>query len=259
MKLLFLGTGASAGIPMIGCKCSVCLSSDPHNKRMRPSALLEIEGKKLLIDVGPDFRTQALRFGIDHLDGVLLTHSHFDHIAGLDELRIYYILYRKPIHLLTSTSTMQALQKRYDYLFQKKIHGVSLSAQLEFTVLSNERGEIEFCDIPFSYFSYEQGGMIVNGFRYKNFAYVSDIRNYPESIFDDLQGVSHLVLSALRPKSSLMHLSFEEAIAFVARVGAPKTYIIHLSHEVDHNNEEKYFPNHIKLAYDGLSVEIKNG
>src|SRR5262245_55532436 len=141
MKIVFLGTGASAGIPMIGCTCAVCRSDNPCNQRMRPSALLEIEGKRLLVDVGPDFRTQALRFGLNYLDGVLLTHAHFDHIAGLDELRIYYLLYKKPLPLLVSAATLQIIQRRYDYLFQKRSHEVTLPAQLAFTVFEQERGE----------------------------------------------------------------------------------------------------------------------
>jgi phosphoribosyl 1,2-cyclic phosphate phosphodiesterase len=258
MKLLFLGTGGSAGIPMIGCKCAVCLSTDSHNKRMRPSALLEIGEKKILIDVGPDFRMQALRFGIDHLDGVILTHSHFDHVAGLDELRAFYLLYHTTLPLLVSTSTLQDLKKRYEYLFHKKSLGISLSAQLEFILLEQDRGQVSFCDIPLSYVSYEQGGMTVNGFRYKNFAYISDIRHYPETIFQDLAGVHTLVLSSPSPRSSLMHLSFDEAIAFVEKVGATKTYIMHISHEIDHSEGNNYFPETIELAYDGLSVEVQD-
>lgn len=258
MKLLFLGTGGSAGIPMVGCKCEVCLSSNPHNKRMRPSALLEIKGKKFLIDVSPDFRTQALHFGIDHLDGVLLTHSHFDHIAGLDELRVFYLLHKKPLPVLASLSTLEALQRRYGYLFQQKSPTISLSAQLDFVLLKDLRGQILFCETPFNYFSYEQGGMVVNGFRYQDFAYVSDIRKYPETLFEDLKGVKTLVLSALAPKPSLMHFGFDEATAFVERVGAEKAYIIHISHEVDHDKGNSYFSNKIELAYDGLSVEVHN-
>ncbi len=256
MKLLFLGTGGSCGIPMIGCTCEVCQSKDPHNQRLRPSALLSIQGKILLIDATPDLRQQALRFNINRLDGVIITHTHYDHVGGLDELRSFYLLQHHAIPVLVSQSTQEELKKRVPYLFREKSTGKSLSAQLQFCVLEKKRGETVFIDIPIQYVTYEQGGMEVNGFRLNDFAYISDIRHYPDTLFEDLRGVRWLVLSALHQNASLMHFSFEEAIAFARRIGVEKTWFTHLSHKIDHAVASKELPPGFALAYDGLSLEF---
>ncbi|MCC5832150.1 MAG: MBL fold metallo-hydrolase [Chlamydiales bacterium] len=254
MEFIFLGTGGSAGVPMIGCECPVCRSEDPLNKRLRPSGLLRAGDKILLIDSGPDFREQALKFDINRLDGVLLTHSHFDHVAGLDELRAYYLMSREPLSVLASESTLQDLKRRYDYLFREKSWGMSLAAQLDFHVLDNERGEALFCGIPLRYMTYEQGGMQVNGYRFGSFAYVSDIRNYPETLFEELTGVEILVLSALRHEPSLMHFNIEEAVAFSRKVGAKQTYFTHIGHELEHLKTNEQLPSGCALAHDGLRL-----
>lgn len=242
---------------MIGCSCPVCTSNDPHNKRLRPSALLTINGKQLLIDAGPDLRFQALHHHINHLDGVLVTHAHFDHIAGLDELRIYS---RSPVNkkipLLVSHATFSDLKQRYQYLFREKSEGISMTAQLEFHILEKRSGHCQFLDIPLSYMTYEQGGMEVNGFRFGTFAYVSDLSIYHESIFKELEGVKILVMSALCDRKSKMHLSIEEAIAFSRRVGATVTYFTHINHEIDHSARERTLPPGIHLGYDGLRLTL---
>ncbi len=239
---------------MIGCNCPVCSSQNPRNKRLRPSALLSIGEKQLLIDSGPDFRQQALAYRINRLDGVLITHTHFDHVAGLDELRVYYLLYRKNLPVLVSKASLQDLKKRYDYLFREKSWGMSLAAQLDFQTLEKERGETTFVGVPLKYVSYEQGGMTVNGFRFGSFAYISDIKNYPDTLFEDLKGVEILVLSALRQETSYMHLSIEEAVAFSQKIGAKQTYLIHLGHELDYETASAALPSGVELAYDGLKV-----
>jgi phosphoribosyl 1,2-cyclic phosphate phosphodiesterase len=257
LEFLFLGTGGSSGIPMIGCHCEVCTSLDPCNKRLRPSGLLTWQGKRLLIDVGPDFRTQALRYGIDHLDGILISHSHYDHIAGIDELRAYYLHHRIPLPVLLSKSTYLDLKRRYDYFFQKRSLETSLPAQLDFHVIEEMRGEISFLDLPVGFTLYEQATMPVTGFRFGMFAYISDIRQYPDTIFDDLKGLEILVLSMLRQEASFMHLNLEEAIAFAKRVGASQTYFTHMSHEIEHAKVCALLPEGLHLAYDGLTLECQ--
>lgn len=253
---LFLGTGSSSGIPMIGCQCGVCKSSDPHDKRLRPSGLLMIKGKKIVIDSGPDFRQQALKYQLNTIDGLLITHSHFDHVAGLDELRSYYLINRKNLPVIVSRPTIDDLKRRYDYLFREKSWSHSLTAQLDFCVLEEERGTIQFLDIPIQYMRYEQASTPVNGYRIGSFAYVSDIRNYPKTIFEDLQGVETLVVSALRHETSLMHFNLEEAIAFSRHVGATQTYFIHMGHELDHAKTNAMLPSGFQLAHDGLELEL---
>jgi len=256
MTFLFLGTGSSAGVPVIGCDCAVCTSADPCNQRLRPSGLLTLQGKRLLLDAGPDFRQQALQNSIDHLDGVLITHTHFDHVAGLDELRIYYLKHQQKVPVLCSKETLDNLHKRYDYLFREKTMGISLAAQLETHLLEGVRGETTFVGLPLSYTSYRQGGLGVTGFRFGSFAYISDIREYEEPIFDDLAGVETLVLSALHEKPTPMHLSLDEATAFAERVGAKKTWLTHLSHRLDHQTTNAKLPKQVQLAHDGLEITL---
>ena len=244
------------GVPMIGCECPVCRSDDPNNKRLRPSALITIGEKRLVIDTGPDFRTQALTHGIDHIDGVILTHTHFDHVAGLDELRTFYILKREVTPILASGPSHSDLKKRYGYFFREKTMGVSLSAQLHFQVLEGERGETRFLNLPIKYMTYRQGGMAVNGYRFGDLAYVSDIHDFPETIFEDLKGVKTLVLDALRDTPSPMHFSLEEAIAFSKRAGAKKTFFTHIGHELEHQATNASLPKGFALAHDGLKLEF---
>lgn len=251
---LFLGTGASMGIPVVGCHCPVCTSDSPCNKRMRPSGLITIENKKILIDAGPDFRFQALQHHIDHIDGLLLTHAHHDHTAGLDELRVFYMRSKKPVPCLLSRETAKDIQTRFDYIFGEQSHMHKLTPRISLQILEKDRGMTHFLGIPIGYVSFEQAHMKVNGYRFGNFAYISDIRDYPETIFEDLKGVEILVLSALRFESSHFHLGIDEAIEFGNRVKAEHTWITHIAHELDHEATNAYLPSNVRMAYDGLEL-----
>lgn len=255
-KLSFLGTGASMGVPMLGCLCEVCRSKSPYNKRLRTSGFLEVLGKKILLDVGPDFRTQALRQGIEGLDGLILTHTHYDHIGGFDELRVFNLWQGASMLCLLSRESLTEIEKRYYYMFRRPANGGNYTAQFKFQVLEEDRGDVSFCDLPFKYFSYYQGPMKVNGYRLGDLAYVTDIRKYPEEIFQDLSGVETLVLSALRYGPSHIHFSLDEAVAFSHQVGAKRVFLIHLGHELDHSRVNTYLPDHINCAYDGLQVDF---
>jgi phosphoribosyl 1,2-cyclic phosphate phosphodiesterase len=256
-SFLFYGTGGSTGIPVIGCDCAVCRSDSPCNKRLRPSGLLTVGDRRLLIDCGPDFREQALRYDLSHLDGVILTHTHYDHIGGIDELRIFFFRYEEPLSCLLSKSSLKELQSRLHYMFAKRSHGNNIPVQLDFQLLSEARGVMEFRDIPLSYVTYRQGGMLVNGYRFGNFAYITDISDYPESIFDDLSGCETLVVSALRHSPSHVHFTLDEAVAFARRVGAKRTWFNHISHELDHEETNEQLPPDVQLAYDGLTIEFE--
>lgn len=255
-QLLFLGTGGSMGIPVIGCRCSICTSPSSFNKRLRPSVLLSIDDKKILIDAGQDFRTQALRYQINDLDGVIFTHAHYDHTAGIDDLRVYYMKDKEPLPCLLSQATADEILNRFSYIFCKK-PSIKLMPKFVFQILEGERGVVEFLGLQVIYLTFEQTGMLVNGYRLGNFAYISDIRHYPETIFEDLQGIEHLVLSALRYEPSQMHFSIDEATDFAKRVGAKQTWLTHIAHEVDHETANSHLPTNIRLAYDGLTVEFE--
>ena len=256
-EFLFLGTGGSSGVPMIGCQCAVCSSALPENNRLRSSGLIQVEGKNILIDAGPDLRDQALKYGIHHLNGFFLTHAHSDHIAGIDDLRAYYVLHRERLPCFLSKETYEEVKQRFHYLVRPFSEGKSFPAQIDFHILESDFGSFDFQGVPIEYFSYSQSEMKVNGFRFGNFAYVSDIRTYSEKVFDSLKGVEILVLSALRYEPSPMHFSIEEAIGFSRRVGARQTYLTHISHDLEHERANALLPAEVRMSYDGLKIPIE--
>lgn len=242
---------------MIGCNCLVCTSRNAHNRRLRPSALIQWKGQAFLIDAAPDLRMQALTHKISSLDGLLLTHTHYDHIGGIDDLRSFYLLHRKALPVLLSLPSFRDLERRFPYLFEEKKREKSLSAQLNFQILEQERGRTTFVGLPVRYFTYEQGGMKVNGYRFGNLAYVSDIKHFDSSIQKDLEGAEILILSALRHDPSPMHFTLEEAIEFSERAGAKRTYFTHIGHELEEGATNRILPKDMQLAYDGLKLEFE--
>jgi phosphoribosyl 1,2-cyclic phosphate phosphodiesterase len=256
MKFTFLGTGASVGIPMIGCDCSVCKSKDPKNNRMRPSALLQINNKNILIDAGPDFRAQALKYGIKHIDLLVLTHSHYDHTAGLDDLRVFYFLDKKPIRCLLSEENLKELQQRYFYFFNPIDHVTTVDMKFDFHTFDEDFGEFDLDGINFSYFSYMQLQTIVYGIKINDFAYVTDIKSFSDELITFLKGTKTLVISAIEKKATRAHFGIDDAISFAREVGAEKTYLTHIDHDIDYEKISKTLPKDVKLAYDGLELKI---
>lgn len=255
-KFLFLGTGGSMGVPVIGCDCSICTSTSPFNKRLRTAGLIQIQDKTILIDCGPDFRNQMLRSHIKTIDGLIFTHAHYDHAAGFDEIRIVNIRNKKPVPCLLSEATAKDLQQCFSYIFDKNDSKIAITTKISPTLLNTPRGQVEFLGLPFQYMTYEQGGMLVNGYRIGNFAYITDIRNFPETIFEDLEGVEILVVSCLREEPSPLHFNVNEAVEFSKRVGAKKAWFTHIAHELDHETINAKLPQNYRLAYDGLSLDF---
>lgn len=255
-KLLFLGSGSSAGVPEIGCSCSVCLSSFEKNKRLRPSCLVEVANKILLIDVSPDFRYQALKYNIQHIDGLLLTHAHYDHIGGLDDLRKFTLIEKKPIDCLLSKDTLQEIKKSFHYLFEPPSINSSLSVKMRFSVLESDFGNTLFQALSLGYVSYFQKLTKITGYKIGNLAYISDIKEYDETLFNYLRDIDVLIISALRKKASPVHFGIDDAIAFAKRVNPKQTYFTHIAHEVDHEKTSAILPPKIFLAYDGLQLEF---
>lgn len=255
-QFLILGTGASMGIPVIGCHCPVCTSSSSNNKRTRPSALMKVGSQRILIDCGPDFRNQALSYQIETLDGLLLTHAHQDHIAGLDDLRIFILRSKRPLPCLMSAESLIELKKSFHYIFEDNRPYMDMASRFDLHLLEKDRGEVTFLGVNIKYFSYEQNRMVVYGFRIGNLAYVTDIKHYSESIFEDLNGVEILILSALRFSKSDLHFTVDEAVEFVKKVKPKQTWLTHIAHDLDHNTTNAYLPEGIKLAYDGLQLEF---
>ncbi len=255
-KFIFLGTGSSLGVPVIGCQCEVCQSSELKNQRTRAGSLVEIGNKRFLIDAGPDIRNQALLHKINQIDGFILTHSHNDHIAGLDDIKIYKSKEGKKVPSLLLEETFQELKVKYQYLFRPSLDDLQNSFFFSWNILSDNFGKTVFEGVPIEYVSYFQGGMKVLGVKIGNLAYISDIKEYNEEIFQLLEGVEILIVSALRLEGSPMHFSIQEALDFSKKVRAQRTYLTHIAHETDHEKIEASLPSDVFLAYDGLSFSF---
>lgn len=256
-SLVLLGTSASAGIPVIGCSCAVCSSTNPKNKRMRASALIRYNGKNILIDAGPDIHQQAHRFGVRHLDGLLITHTHYDHTGGLEELRAFTFVKQMPIPCVLSKISLTHLHKLFYYFFEEHAQDKTVPAKFDFRTLDAKRGDFELLGIPFSYFTYSQPKMEVTGYRIGDLAYVTDIKDYPETIFEDLKGIKTLIISALRFTPTKLQFSVDEAVSFAEKSGATMTYLIHMSHEIEHSHIENLLPPSIQPGYDGLEIPFE--
>lgn len=243
-RFLFLGSGASMGVPIIGCKCNVCLSKDSKQKRLRSSGLLQVGEKNILIDVGPDFREQALTHEINTIDAVFLTHAHYDHMGGIEDLRIFYYRQKKPIVCYLSPSTYRELEKK-DHVTQF----------LDIRLLEEDFGAFSMGEISLNYFSFYQKKTLVTGFRLGSFAYITDISDYKDRLFSSLKGVKTLVLSACNLEKSSIHIGFFEALKFSKRVKA-KTYFTHLSHEIDVESLRSFLGKDEEFGYDGLQLTI---
>jgi phosphoribosyl 1,2-cyclic phosphate phosphodiesterase len=246
-KLQLLGTGGSIGVPMLGCKCMVCSSSNPNNKRLRSQAVIRIKEKNILIDVGPDIRFQCLKYGIERVDAIFISHYHDDHIGGLNDMMgFYFHRNRVPIPVYLSENTFQVIQSRFGYLLER----------FEFILINDHQGKFSLFGKEFHFFAYEQGSVPVLGFRYKNAAYITDIKTYDQKIFSFLEGVENLVLSALNGKGSHMHFSIEEAELFAKKAKIQSTYLIHLNHEVEYTDTMKQLQNGVSLATDGMELDV---
>lgn len=254
MKLTFLGTGTSQGIPVIGCKCKVCTSHDLHDNRLRTSAMIDVDQKTFVIDTGPDFRQQMLRAKPDMVDAVLFTHEHKDHIAGMDDIRPFNYQSGKPLNVYASDQVQEALKREYHYVFNHlKYPGVP-EVNLH-KISGNENFEIDGTEIiPIEVLHYK---LPVLGFRIKNMAYITDANFISEQEKQKLQNLDVLVLNALRKENHISHFNLEEAIALSQELKAKRTYFTHISHLMGtHAEVSKELPPNIFIAYDGLEVEI---
>ncbi len=254
---VLMGTGGSMGIPVIGCSCDVCRSDNLRNRRMRSACLAIVDSKKILIDAGPELRLQALAYDIDSIDALFITHSHQDHVAGLDDLRPFFFHSGEPLPCFLSSNTYEDLLIRFGYIFEPLNKTGTLLPKFDVRILESERGEIDFEGIHAKYMTYSQVGMKVNGFRFGDLAYVSDIKEYPDTIFDDLSGVKTLIVSALRKEPTHIHFTLDEAVAFAQKIGAEKTWLTHIAHELDHDKTNASLPENIRMAYDGLALEFR--
>jgi phosphoribosyl 1,2-cyclic phosphate phosphodiesterase len=258
-ELVFLGTGTSMGVPTVGCGCPVCTSTDPHNRRLRPSVLVRwrdpLQHRVVLIDTGPDFREQALLNHLTRVDAVFYTHAHADHILGLDDLRpLSFTAQREggPIPLFASLETIAVLKRVFDYTFAADAtYPNRARVELQPLAARNPVHDVEFIQVPVMH-----GPMKIAGFRFGNAAYLTDVSAIPEASFSLLEGLDQLVLPALRHLPHPTHATVEQAVAWAQRIGARQTWLTHIAHELDHEVTNRMLPAGIRLAHDGLSVPV---
>lgn len=253
MKLTFLGTGTSTGVPSIGCRCETCVSDDPRDKRLRVSVLVEHGDKKILVDTSIDFRQQALRAGIDRLDAVLLTHCHVDHVFGLDDIR--------PLNFRHGAMGVYAneiawidLRRIFQYIFKPSHFGGGLPQLIPHTVepLSpfciGDRIEVTPIEVI-------HGKLPVIAYRFNDFAYATDLKTIPPESMDALRDLDVLVLDCVRIKPHTTHLCLEEALAYIADLKPRRAFLTHLNHDILHARDTKLLPDNVRFAHDGLVVE----
>jgi phosphoribosyl 1,2-cyclic phosphate phosphodiesterase len=254
VKITVLGSGTSVGVPTVGCECEVCTSSDPRDQRLRPSILVSYAGRNVLVDTTPDFRTQALRAKIDHLDAVLFTHSHADHVMGLDDVRPYNFRQRESIPIYAAEPTMAAIHRCFSYIFD--------GLKKESNVPRLDPHTID--GAPFDLFGMSvvpvpilHGSQLIYGFRFGAAAYLTDHSDIPESSMGMLRGLDVLFLDALRYRPHATHSTVERSVETAKELAARRTFFTHICHEIGHQKGESQLPPGIRLAYDGLELEIE--
>jgi len=254
MRITFLGSGTSQGVPVIGCKCSVCMSHDKKDKRLRTSALIEVCNKKILIDAGPDFRQQLLREGVSTLDAILLTHEHKDHIGGLDDVRALNYISGKPVEIYAEERVLNAVRSEYQYAFAENPYpGVPDMNLNEITPgISFMVGDIEI--VPIRALHYR---LPVLGFRIGGLVYITDANKIEPIEMEKISRCKILVINALRKTEHLSHFALFQALKVSQKSRAEQTYLTHISHQMGlHEDVEEQLPENVKFAYDCLSLEI---
>ena len=253
MTITFLGTGTSQGVPVIACTCPVCLSNDKHDKRLRTSILIENEDKVICIDSGPDFRYQMLREKVMHLDAIVFTHEHKDHVAGMDDIRAYNYKQQTPIDIYADERVQTALRREFPYIFDNQGYpGIPKVNLHTITLAPFNIGNIHFTPIEVMHYK-----LPVKGYRIKDFTYITDAKTLADVEIDKIRGSKTLVINALQKEKHISHFTLDEAISFAREIGAETTYLTHISHRLGkHADVSKELPEGILLAYDGLKLKI---
>ncbi|HEU4699237.1 MAG TPA: MBL fold metallo-hydrolase [Gemmatimonadales bacterium] len=257
MRLTFLGTGTSFGVPQIGCDCAVCTSADPRDRRTRTGALVQEGGATLLIDTPPELRLQLLAARPARLDAVLYTHEHADHINGIDDLRMFSVRQGAPLPVYGPPETLERLRASFNYIFDERVRPFAGTSKPGLELHPLEAGRrVEIAGIPVLPLAFEHGHARVYGYRFDRLAYITDVKVVPEAARRCLQGLDVLVLDALWWRPHPTHLSIAEAIETAHALGARRTYLTHLTHETGHAELAATLPPDVHPAYDGLTVEV---
>ena len=253
MQVTFLGTGTSGGVPLIGCQCEVCKSTDPRDNRLRTSVFIQHENLNLVIDCGPDFRQQMLRENIAKLDAILMTHAHKDHTAGFDDIRAFNFMQQKPMDVYCTEETEAGIKEQFSYAFTETDY--PYLPKMNFKRIDNKQFAIG--NLKIQPIEVMHGSMKVNGYRFGHFTYITDAKTISKTERDKIRGSKILVVNALRPEQHYSHFTIDEALELVADVKPGLTYFTHMSHQFGlHKETEKKLPNRVLVAYDGLKIEI---
>jgi len=254
IEVVILGSGTSHGVPMIGCTCTVCTSNDPRDQRSRPSIAVRVGAAWLLVDTAPELRVQCVANDVRSIDAVLFTHHHADHVAGLDDLRRFNWINRRPLPCYGSSRTLRNIRRMFAYAFEPAPDSPHSRPQLDLVEVDGAAfrvGEAEVLPIPLVH-----GSLPVLGFRFGGFAYCTDCSEVPEASQALLQGLDVLVLDALRLTPHPTHFNLEQAVEMAERIGAKKTYFTHIAHEIGHEKINATLPDGMQLAYDGLRFTL---
>jgi phosphoribosyl 1,2-cyclic phosphate phosphodiesterase len=253
ITITFLGTGTSSGVPMIGCDCHVCRSTDPHDKRLRSSILVSTESTSLVVDTTPDFRYQMLRTNTSHLDAILFTHPHKDHLAGLDDIRAFNFLSKKAMDIYANALTEEAIRRDFYYAFVENAY----SGVPEINLKNMDGSAFKIGDIPIIPIQVMHYKMPVLAFRFGDFTYITDANKIEEVEKEKIKGSKVLVLNALRKEKHIAHFTLDEAVEMAMELQIPEVYFTHISHQLGtHEEINRELPPHIRLAYDGLTIRL---
>lgn len=253
MELTMLGVGSSAGTPMIGCQCNTCKSSDPKNHRTRCSGVIRLDnGKVILIDTGPDLRQQALREGLSQVDAVLYTHTHADHLHGIDDLRAFCQIQRSQIPLYGSLDAMRHIADKFGYTLRE----VGSFWDLPILKTNPVTAPFDLFDQLITPIPVKHGNYDIYGYRVGNMAYITDVSVIPEDSFELLKDLDILLLDCLRYTPHYSHINLEQSLAYAGQIGANKTYLIHMTHDMEYSELSAQLPEGVFVAYDGLRVPL---
>ena len=254
MKVRVLGCATSTGVPIVGCRCDVCTSENIRNKRTRSSVLVEVAGKKILVDTSTDLRTQALREGITRVDLVLYTHSHADHTHGIDDLKAFNFINAMDIDCYANTVTLGDIKRNFAYIFDS-FPAAGGKPRLNFKEIN---GEIKFEGIRIEPIDIYHHNWQILGYRTGSFGYLTDCSAIPEDAYEKLQGLDLLILGALRYKPHRAHFNIEQAVEEIEKLGPKRALLTHMGHELEYEKLRAELPDHIEPAYDGAEIELRD-
>jgi phosphoribosyl 1,2-cyclic phosphate phosphodiesterase len=255
MRITFLGTGTSVGVPMIGCQCSTCSSDDPRDKRTRTGLMIENGDQRVIVDVSADFRQQALREKIDRIDALLITHCHADHVFGLDDIRPFNFRHG-PIPVYASESTWRQLRRVFYYIFEARHIGGGLPQIIPHSL----EGDFEVCGLKVTQLPVIHGQSEVTGYRFSDgssdLAFITDCKLIPEETITRMRGLDLLIIDALRYRPHPTHLHLAQTLAYIAELKPRHALLTHISHDIAHANASRHLPDGVELAYDGLKLDV---